>query len=65
MALVRPESPSPGCIRVVGPEHPDPNAIESRARRANGNTFAPMLSGQHRVVHMREDPQHRWVQTQT
>ena len=24
-----------------------------------------MLAGEHRVVHMREDPQHRWVQTQT
>jgi len=24
-----------------------------------------MLAGQHRVVHMREDPQHRWVQAQT
>jgi len=65
MALVRPESPSPGYLRVVGPEQPDLNAIESRARRANRNTLAPMLSGQHRVVHMREDPQHRWVQAQT
>ena len=24
-----------------------------------------MLAGEHRVMHMREDPQHRWVQTQT